>query len=564
MQCHVSNNAFALVYTTSDSLPRQHIVVHKNACAHELVYETVPQQLGLVVMLFYKRDMDDVTQFIGSSLLDLSQCSEKTYHMSVFDSSNRPPVNMGVVSLDIVEKPFIVDHLDIQSPSVARQGFDAAESNLNLIQGFGNRGLPPIAGPGLVQIHSPYYVNHMGMTLPSGAYCMIPTSIDQDKVSLAVESHRQRFEICLCRNNITAEMFQKNVVHLMTSGLKAKHIKCLCTLADTLTLHTRLVITYTPDVIHTKNAPGTERWELPREPTIDGKMSFVGDCEDFSREVYQHAKEIMSWVEPRLNGTPFEALSALLHMYVPTIEQGAVDKDAVSDEQRKLHPNSMFRNHIWAALHPRESFRVKLEGAKLHLERLYDRWPVQKCERSLPLLFLEGTGDVFPVTDKVPEFVKKMKARNIELENMWPSLCDMTRPRINLQFAENCEDCPFYKYAIACMTDMFSDQGMIDFTYVSGNKYGVDITDWVRGRYRMRSSCKHSKDTMEIIKNVLTLERPIQPILTTSSVVTPPPLDGSFVTRFCQDSTIEQVPPHACLGEYRIHDKTLYELYFSI
>lgn len=524
----------------------------------------MPEQLGLVAMLFYKRDTDKVTQYIGSSLLDVSQCSEKTYHMSIFDSSVRPPVLMGSVALDIIEKPFLVRPLDIQSPSVARKGFDAAESNLSLIQGFGTKGLPPVAGPGLLQIHSPYYVNHMGITLPSGAYCMIPTSADKGEITLAVESHAQRFRVCLCRNNMTAESFHENVVHLMARGLKAKHVKCLCTLADTLTLHTRVVITYTPDVVHTNRAVGTERWELPREPTIDGKMSFVGDCEDFAREVYQHAKEIMSWVEPRLDGTPFEALSALLHMYVPTIEQGAVDKDAVSDAQRRLRPHTLFRNHIWAALHPRESFRVKLEGVKCNLQGLYEKWPVQKCEKSLPLLFLEGTGDVYPVTDKVPDFVKKMKLKNKQLENVWSSLSDMTRPRINLQFAQNCKECPFYKYAIACMTDMFSDQGMVDFTYVSGKQYGVDITDWVRGRYKMRSSCKHSEDTMNMIKNVLTLERPIQPILTSSSIVKDPRVNNAFVARYGQSSPIEQVPPGARVGEYRIHDTSWYELYFSI
>ena len=206
---------------------------------------------------------------------------------------------MGSVSISIIEKPLIADCLFVHSPSIARKGFDAAESNLRLIQGFGSRGLPPVAGPGLLKIHSPYYVNHMGMTLPSGAFCMIPTTVHKEQITKAIESHKQRFHVCLSRNNMSAESFQHNVQQLVSGGLKAIHLKCLCVLADTLTLHTRIVITYTPDVIHTNRVKGTERWEIPREPTEDGTtLSFVGDCEDFARETYQHAKEIMSWVTP--------------------------------------------------------------------------------------------------------------------------------------------------------------------------------------------------------------------------------------------------------------------------
>ena len=530
-------------------------------------YLEPPKSLGVVVMLFYKRKKDNVTQYIGSSLLDLSQCSESTYEMPIRDCSVRPPVRLGFATLTIHEKPFLAQHLDIQSPDIARRGFDAAEANLNYIQGFGARGLPPVGGPGLFQIHSPYYVNHMGITLPSGAFCLIPTCISSEDMPKAIQSHEQRFQICLCRNNISALQFQQHVSNLLDYGLKAKHVKCLCVLADTLTLHTRVNIEYTPDVIHTKQPRGTERWEVPREPTVNGKqLSFVGDCEDFAREVYQHAKEIMTWVEPSVDGTPLQALSALLHLYVPTIEQGAVDKNAVSEEQRRIHPHTLFRNHIWAALHPRESFRVKVDGtAKCNVKQLYERWPLQKCEkRCLPVLFLEGTGDVFPVTGRTPDFIKRMQHTKICLEHKWPDLCCLTTPRIYLQFANSFKDSPFYKYAIACMTDVFAKQGILDFTYVSGKRYGVDITDWIRGKYKLRPSCIHKEKTMQMIHRVLTLERPIQPLLTTSSIITSPPQDESYMIRYGQDTPLTCVPEGAFLGEYKIHDKTWYEMYIRI
>lgn len=58
--------------------------------------------------------------------------------------------------------------------------FNAAEANLKWIAPFHSKGCPPIKD-GLKMVHSPYYVNHMGITLPSGAFCMIPTAPVFDK-----------------------------------------------------------------------------------------------------------------------------------------------------------------------------------------------------------------------------------------------------------------------------------------------------------------------------------------------------------------------------------------------
>ena len=83
-------------------------------------------------------------------------------------------------------------------------------------------------------------------------------------------------------------------------NIRSKHLRCLAVVADALTLHARVDVEYTPDVQWSTNGvTSTERWDVPREPSI-GKsaVSFSGDCEDFAREAYQQYKEIFSWINP--------------------------------------------------------------------------------------------------------------------------------------------------------------------------------------------------------------------------------------------------------------------------
>jgi hypothetical protein len=550
---HVQEQIFTHIYLSSNSLPRSYTFQEGGPHTFELLEDQ--NTLGLVVMLFCSRKNDDghqVTQYLGSALMDLSQCEEKNYRLTIRDSSSRPPIQTGRVSITLKQIPSISKHLKCQQNNVIPQMFNAAEANLKWIAPFHSKGCPPIKD-GLKMVHSPYYVNHMGITLPSGAFCMIPTD-ETDKVK-AIASHGERLKVSLRRHNMRPETFKTNIADMLTGNMKSKHLRCLHVISDTLTLHPRTNIHYTPDVQMTPTPKGTERWEVPREPTLGKHMSFTGDCEDFAREVYQQAKEIREWVTPSLSGGELEAMSAVLQMYVPTIEQGAVDSSAHS---KYIKYWAAYRNHIWAALHPRHAF-IKKCSQKIKVN--YDKWPKQLCEAKLPLLHLEGTGDVFPiVTQRNPGYVSRLNNKQKQVLLQYPELGMLKTQDLSLQIAHRSS---FYKYAIACMTDIFSDQGVLDFTYITQGKYGVSIYDWARGSYKFRPSTKHSTESMENIRELIRLERPISAITEKSSVLKSNTEYNTDCLRFGSKSPIAQLPG-TTQAVYKIGNTKWYEIYFKV
>lgn len=558
---HVTDSPFAIFYLSSRSTPSSFCGrAHMNGQFH---LSSTPKELLFVVQMFAARQNDEganISQYLGSAVIDVSQCGKKTYHLVVRDSSRQPPIMNGRVSVQLTQIPNVAleTHL-IQRPDVARAMFSAAESNLKWIEGFGSKGLRPIVR-GLHWVHSPYYVNHLGVTLPSGAFCMIETTLDNNKAR-AIESHRQRLQVSLFRNTMSAADFVANVSDMMKEGsIRSKHLRCLAVVADALTLHARLDIQYTPDVRWTTEGfKGTERWDIPREPSTDTSgVSFTGDCEDFAREVYQHCKEIYQWTQPKLDGTLMEALSAVLHVYVPTIEQGAVDHNAHS---KYITYEAPYRNHIWAALHPRDSWRTKCR-ASMSLTKLYARWPLQACEKTLPMIHLEGTGDVYPVaTDRKPGFIAKMQKKQLSLELECPYLATAETPDISLQCRHKSS---FYKFAIACMTDVFTDQGVLDYTYVSDNCYGVSIHNWIRGKYAFRPSVVHSQTTMERIRSMLSMERPVPPILTKSTIEKYHHIVTGYALRYGQRTSFKKIPREAGYAIYNVGGQKWHELYFLL
>jgi len=552
---HIQEKIFVHLYLSSPSVPRTTTIVDVGV-AQTFQLAEKPETLGLIVMLFCSRQNDDdkqVTQYLGSSLLDLSQCQRQMYHLTIRDSSTRPPLQTGRVSLSLQEIPHIVTHLRCQNPGFVPIMFDAAEANLKLIAPFHNSGYTPIK-QGLKLVHSPYYVNHMGITLPSGAFCLIPTESDQKEA--AIKSHRERLVVSLRRHSMRAETFISNISEMLTGTMKSKNLRCLHIIADTLTLHPRTTICYTPDVQLTPTPKGTERWEIPREPSLDKNLSFTGDCEDFAREVYQQAKEIREWVTPSVSQGELEAMSAVLQMYVPTIEQGAVDSSA---HTKYITYWAAFRNHIWAALHPRHSFKSKCSPT-INID--YKQWPLQQCEAKLPMIHLEGTGDVFPLTtQRTPGYVSRMYNKKSQLVNQYPGLGVLSTSDMSLQIEHRST---FYKYAIACMTDIFSEQGVLDFTYTTKDKYGVSIYDWVRGKFKIKPSVRHSKDTMDNIRELIRLERPISAITTQSKVLHSNTAMGVDYLRFGSKNPIPNIPSCAAQAVYKLGTTKWYELYFKI
>lgn len=546
-------DTFVQVYLTADCTPK----VHTLSGPSRVSFTTdIYGELALVCILYCRRLHKGVcvTKLLGSAMLDLSEVdSQKKYTVNMYDASVRPSIDMGHIDIQItVPSHAPLYHCLIHNIEFVRALFTAAEANLDLIEGFGKHGLPAVVH-GMRLVHSPYYVNHLGVCLPSGAFCMIKTSLSTNHFA-ALFSHRARLDITLARNGWSEDHFVATVRELCgTTQLGKEHYGCLATVVDFVTLHTRVAMHYMPDVSLHPEAESTERWEVPREPTLDGKQCFVGDCEDYAREVYHQICEIRDWVLPSTESDALEAVSAVLHMYIPTIEQGAVNKNAVSDELRKKIPHAEYRNHIWAAMHPRHHWRTNLDVSKQTRETigkffkgLYRKWPKQPCETNLPLLHAEGTADVYPIVlRECPEYILQRQQDPCQTSDFTLQ----TRGQSN-----------FYKYAIACMTDFFAEFGWLDYTYITEDKYGCNIHEWATSQYRFTPSCTHSSDIMDKIRKAITYDRPIAPIVSMSRIIQNPNISGEFV----RCSSKRPIEKGEYYGEYLVDGKPLYENYNRI
>jgi len=562
VHCYASKSPFVVCFPSTQCQPRQ-ANLKKSESETFMIDEIKPT--SLVCMMYCTRKNDEnktVTHPMGSALLHLH--SNRIENIVMKDYTSNPPLKTGTVVMKIT--PSInLQPIQLQSIVNLRQSYSAAEANLKWIGGFGKRGLAPVVH-GLKLVHSPYYINHMGMCLPSGAFCMIPTYID-NHTKVAIQSHNDRLQIALCRNMMSAEEFIQHWSNCENKPLNHHKRACLQVVADALTTHTRIVIRYTADTQLTPMPKGTERWEIPREPAADKTQSYTGDCEDYAREIYQQVKEIQQWVTPQWNTTAIETMSAILHMYVPTIEQGAVASFA---HTKYITYEAEYRNHIWGGLHPRQSWFTNVDITKEQqpilekaMHRLYQKWPKQPCEDFLPLLHLEGTGDVLPiVSERIPKTIAKIYSAKQQLEKQHPQLYGMETPDMSIQMHHAS---PFYKFAIACMSDVFSDCGWLDYTYTHENKYGTPIQLWAMGKAHMRPSTTHSKDTIQTFKNMMAIERPIQPLLTRSVCIQAPTPFKRFL-RYGQKTPIPKIHTEreTQIATYKIHDTTWYEIYFKI
>ena len=560
--CYASKHIFVVCFPSILCQPRMANL--KKSESETFMIDTI-QPTSLVCMMYCTRKNDDlktVTHPMGSALLSLN--STRVEIVTMKDFTSNPPLKTGFITIKITPSTEL-QPLQLHTTKKLRESYSAAEANLNWIGGFGKRGLCPIVH-GLKLVHSPYYINHMGMCMPSGAFTMIPTYVGNHQRA-AIQSHNDRLQIALCRNMMSAENFVQYWSSISNSSLNHNQRACLQVVADTLTLHTRIVIRYTADTQLTPEPKGTERWEIPREPAENKTQSYTGDCEDYAREIYQQVKEIQQWVTPQWNTTPIETMSAILHMYVPTVEQGAVASYA---HTKYITYDAEYRNHIWGGLHPRQSWLTNVDITreqqpvlKKAMNRLYKKWPKQPCEEHLPLLHLEGTGDVLPIVlERIPKTIAKIQAVKSQLKKQHPQLYGMESTDMELQIHHKS---PFYKFAIACMTDVFSDCGWLDYTYTHQNKYGTPIEIWAMGKAHMRPSTTHSKNMIQTFKNMITIERPIQPLLTQSVCIQAPVPFKRFV-RFGQKTPIPKIHTEreTQVATHKIHDTTWYEIYFKI
>ena len=582
-------NLFAQLYMSVKTSPSYLQIDHdddKDVLNTMIMLES-DSEIVLVCQLYCERKNDEgiqVTELLGSGTLDLAHCLGGNCSVKMWDKSNQNRASlMGNVNINFKEMIFSGENAEgeLKLQTHAAQSLDralgeAAEANLTWISPFGSmplgtKGLPGIK-QGLQQVHSPYYKNHLGVTMPSGAFCLIPTIIEnENQRDLAIRSHQERLDVTLARNLMSGEKFVVLVQHMFENGIWPRHNRLFTVLADSVTLHSRQIIHYTPDVQLTGAGlkdKGTESWDIPRYNKEHGsKKSFKGDCEDFAREVLQQCKEIMDWVLPKIGGSPIESLSALLHLYVPTVEQGAVDSSAHSIYQDEPAP---FRNHIYAGLHPRIHFENKivkkwaLGSVKISLEHLYEKWPKQSWENLLPKLHLESTANVVSnIESKSLAQNKRITIRKAQQKYTSLYSAKYEDDTLNLYSKSN-----FYKFPIAFMSHAFADQGIIDFTYVDVElkHYGVDIYDYFEGNYHFIPSTVHSNKVMSKIKHMLKMERKIPPITYRSEVRVPPALfEGDFVSLLTTTKGFsKQINQRENTGEFKINNQIINEVYFKI
>ena len=79
------------------------------------------------------------------------------------------------------------------------------------------------------------------------------------------------------------------------------------------------------------------------------------------------------------------------------------------------------------------------------------------------------------------------------------------------------------------------------------------------------SQASFSKDTIQTFKNMMAIERPIQPLLTRSVCIQAPTPFKRFL-RYGQKTPIPKIHTEreTQIATYKIHDTTWYEIYFKI
>ena len=327
-------------------------------------------------------------------------------------------------------------------------------------------------------------------------------------------------------------------------------------------------IRYTADTKITNKLESTERWEIPREPSEDGGQSYTGDCEDLrARNLPTSARNRptrLGQVEQyatRVDGRRVEYVCAdhrtrgRSHL-LPTRNTSRMKPSTATTSGARsirdtLGPQTWKSRRDSKTCSNKACAACTTSGPNTRANRFY-RFFTSKA----PATFCPSCFRAFQKT------VAKLQEAKWALENTHPELKRMTSTDMSMQLHRASV---FYKFAVACMTDVFSECGWLDYTYVSDTKYGAPMAQWVLGEARMRPSASHSHDTMDNIRKIITVERPIRPLLTTSLCLQAPRPFKRFV-RYGQKTPIEKIHTNrdTQLATYKIHDCTWYEIYFKV
>lgn len=429
--------------------------------------------LGLVVGAYGIRrvDNEEVTHPCGTTVIDMSKIKKNVVNefvTSLIDTTLQHK-KLGTIQFAIQWKPPVIPPTVPLDTDMTCRMHRAAEQNLTLIAPFSPCGFPPICST-LQRMHSPYYTTNTGMQLPSGAFLL---NTGQHS---GITSHRQRLEAVLTCVGWTQQKFIDAVAHFELHNANI----VLNILSKTLTMHSVQCLKYVTDIQFEYNAVvDTDRWNCPRY-----KNNFVGDCEDCAKEIYVETQE---WSRIKSDDPLVLAFQLVLQKFTPVVVQGCVEI------------NNTRLNHIWAALVDANYFEKNMGGSVTK--------PV------LPTLILEGTSMSSPFASLNQRCIRRKLKSIYKQEQIFNDIAH-----------EDVYPHTFYKYVVACMTPKYKDSGVIDFTYVKNNRYGITFQEWVDGNYVMKPSVRHSLQTIRMMEHVVEYDKPILPLTYTTTLT---PLAGT-------------------------------------
>ncbi len=164
--------------------------------------------------------------------------------------------------------------------------------------------------------------------------------------------------------------------------------------------------------------------------------------------------------------------------------------------QGAVEIGGQLKNHIWATLISTHDFSKKIDiGLSAGVK--------------LPQMLLEGTAAVYPLD--LREHASQIESTIKRIKKMAPIFKNIAH--------EDVRPNTFYKYVVACMSPQFKTLGYLDFNCIQNEKYGVTFQDWLDNNYSLKPSCKHSKNTMQLIERVVRYDKPITPLTYNTTII---------------------------------------------
>ena len=152
-----------------------------------------------VALIFgvYGISKENNTHNIGCFVLDGSKLKSEKYYNIISDIKDHTskPVVTGNANVDLtISYDMPLKEIDWNNNKSMNIIHKAAENNLIWIEPYSANGFPAIH-QSLYKIHSPYYTSNIGVTLPSGAFCIKKTHYSEESYKKSLVSNYSRFKI---------------------------------------------------------------------------------------------------------------------------------------------------------------------------------------------------------------------------------------------------------------------------------------------------------------------------------------------------------------------------------